>query len=66
METYFRGELYTYSYATLKHLKKDCEKALAEGKNLEMVIDDEIARAYGYSSAREYEEYRNNRNKRTM
>ncbi|MDO4288729.1 MAG: DUF4125 family protein [Eubacterium sp.] len=54
LETYLRGELYTYSEATLKKLLQDCEKAREAGCNLVMEIDDATARAYGYPSAGDY------------
>ena len=49
-ETYFRGEISTYSDATLKLYTKMVQKALKEGRNIVADILENTANMYGYKT----------------
>ena len=52
-ETYLRGEISTYSDATLKLYTKMVQKALKEGRNLVAEILENTAHMYGYKTLEE-------------
>jgi len=49
LETYSRGELSTYSEQTLRLMLAHFEEAFDAGTNLQIDVDDRIARSYGYN-----------------
>ena len=50
VETYQRGELYTYSYETLTALKKHIDTLRSQGLSLARLILENSVRHYGYES----------------
>ena len=56
-ETYLRGELATYSLATLREYDAYVSSLLAEGKNLNEMILRNTSDAYGYASLEEAEKH---------
>lgn len=66
IETYLRGELKTYSEASLEaclHFLKECQK---QGRNLVRENYQEMARAYGYESLERAEKYMGENNSKYM
>lgn len=55
METYFKGELRTYSRFTLQFFVEYILKCKSEGINFAFLVKDKMVRMYGYSSIEDAE-----------
>lgn len=54
-ETYLRGELLTYSLATLRHYAAHIRKLQEQGVNMSVLLMEHTVHMYGYSSLQEAE-----------
>jgi len=55
METYFKGELRTYSRYTLQVFLAHIVKCKSEGVNFSFLVKDKMVRMYGYASIEDAE-----------
>ena len=56
-ETYLKGELKTYSLATLKAYARYAEEVRSQGGNLALMVAEATAKAYGFESLAACEEF---------